>query len=118
MNIRGRHRVRRIFMDIRDRIEFYRNKRGWSRLKLAEMLEISYTALKNWYNEKQCQPSLRTIQKACAVFDITMTEMFSGVSSEESELSIEKRALLEVYDKLSPRNKKVVMALAKGLAEE
>ena len=105
-------------MDIRDRIEFYRNKRGWSRLKLAEMLEISYTALKNWYNEKQCQPSLRTIQRACMVFDVTMAEMFSGVPSEKSELSVEQTALLEIYDKLSPKNRKVVLNLAKGLVDE
>lgn len=105
-------------MDIRDRIEFYRNKRGWSRLKLAEMLEISYTALKNWYNEKGCQPSLHTIEKACEVFDVTMAEMFSGISGSKSELSTDQMALLEVYDKLSPKDKQVVLTLIKGLCDK
>ena len=105
-------------MYIRDRIEFYRNKRGWSRLKLAEMLEISYTALKNWYNEKGCQPSLHTIEKACEVFDVTMAEMFSGISGSKSELSTDQMALLEVYDKLSPKDKQVVLTLIKGLSDK
>lgn len=105
-------------MDVRVTIEYYRNKRGWSKLKLAEMLEISYTALKNWYNEKQCQPSLRTIQRACIVFGITMAEMFSGVPESKSGLSVEQMALLEVYDQLSPKNRKVVLDLAKNLVEE
>lgn len=105
-------------MDIRDRIEFYRNKCGWSRLKLAEMLEISYTALKNWYNEKQCQPSLRTIQRACEVFNVTMAEMFSGISESRSELRADQMALLEVYEKLSQKNREVVLTLVKGLVAD
>lgn len=105
-------------MDIRDRIDFYRNKHGWSRLKLAEMLEISYTALKNWYNEKQCQPSLRTIQRACVVFNVTMAEMFSGISDSRSELGEDQMALLEIYNRLSAKNRKIVLDLAKALADE
>ena len=52
------------------------------------------------------------------MFGVTMAEMFSGIPESKSELSTDQVALLEVYDKLSPKNKQVVLTLIKGLSDK
>lgn len=103
-------------MDIRKRIDELRKEKGWSRSELAHKLEISYTALKNWYNGKDCMPALKTVYKVCTVFGMTSAELFAD--AEEDRLSADQIAWLELYLNLSDKQKKTVLALAKSLAEE
>ncbi len=103
-------------MDVRERIDELRKSRDWSRTVLARKLGISYISLKNWYNEKNYMPSLRTIDDVCSLFEITKAQLFyDGEVDETDEGQI---ILNETYKKLSPNNRKILVKIAKDLLDE
>ncbi len=100
-------------MDIRIRLDQLRRRRGWSKSKLAEELGISYTALKNWYNEKNHMPSLRVIEEASRVFGMSKAQLFADRNADE--LSEEQIALLELFGRLSAKQQRNVIEIIKNL---
>lgn len=100
-------------MDIRIRIDELRKQRGMTRLELAAKLDISYTALKNWYNQQDSMPSLKTIYRVCNIFNISAAELFAD--TETDNLSADQIAWLELYDKLPSAQKSIILTLAKSL---
>ena len=64
-------------MDVRLKIDMMRIQRGWSRSELAKKIGISYTALQNWYNEKDYMPTLRVIDEICNVFEIMFISLLT-----------------------------------------
>ena len=100
-------------MDIRVRIDQLRIERGWTRADLAREAGISYTAVKNWYNEKDHMPSLRVIDDICAAFKITKAQLFADVDTDN--LREDQVALLELFEKLSEEQKKSVLGIVKDI---
>ena len=101
-------------MDIRERIDVLRKERGWTRADLARETGISYTAIKNWYNEKDHMPSLKVIDDICIAFGITKAQLFTEV--ETDNLREDQVALLEFYEKLTPNKKQIVIDIIKNIA--
>lgn len=100
-------------MDIRIRIDQLRIKNGWSKSKLAEELGISYTALKNWYNDKNHMPSLRVIEEASKVFKMSKAQLFADCNIDK--LNENQIALLELFDQLTEKQQKNVIEIIKNL---
>ena len=48
-------------MDIKQRIDELRIKKGWSLSRLALEIGVSDNTVYSWYNEKKYQPSRKTI---------------------------------------------------------
>ena len=96
-------------MDIRIKIDILRKEKGWSRSELAKKIGISYTAVKNWYNSKDFMPSLRVIEDVCNVFEISKAQLFSDVNLDK--LSGDQIELLNMYDKLSAKQKENVLKM-------
>lgn len=103
-------------MDIRIRIDKLRQERGWSRLEFARKIHISYTALKNWYSEADCMPSLRVLEEVCRAFDMTMSELFADVDGKS--LRADQIVLLDLYDKLDDKQRANIILIIKALLPE
>lgn len=103
----------RLIMDIRSKIDMLREERGWSRSELAKKIGISYTALQNWYNEKDYFPSLKVIDEICHVFDITKARLFADIDT--AELSGDQMELLDLYDKLTEKQKEGILQIIKAI---
>lgn len=101
-------------MDVRLKIDRLRAERGWSRSELAKRLGISYTAVKNWYNEKNYMPSLKVIEDACVAFGITPAALFAD--PEQDALREDQMQLLELYERLRPELRKNVIDIMKNLS--
>ena len=100
-------------MDVRVKIDVLRRNRGWTRADLARKIGVSYTAVKNWYNEKNFYPSLRAVDDICNVFQITKAQLFSDI--ELDNLTEDQIGVLELYNRLSEEKKKVVIEILKVL---
>ena len=64
-------------MDVRQKIDQLRIERGWTRSELAKKIGISYTAIKNWYNEKDYMPSVKVFEDLCVAFGTTPAVLFA-----------------------------------------
>ena len=102
-------------MTIHDRILELMAKHRWTKYKLAKEAGFSPTTVYDWFNEKHYTPDRKSIEAVCLAFGISQAEFYSSV--DESELSPEQTALLELFAKIPESKKKVVFDLLRNMAE-
>ena len=102
-------------MDVRLKIAALRKEKGWSRSEFAKKIGVSYTAVKNWYNDKDYMPSLKVIDDICTAFGITHASLFTDI--DQDELRTDQIELLELYDRLSPKLRRNILDIIKNLIE-
>ena len=63
--------------DILAAILEYRTARGWSEYQLAERSGLPQSTISSWYR-KNMVPSVPSLEKICAAFGITLSQLFSN----------------------------------------
>ncbi|MBE5755939.1 MAG: helix-turn-helix transcriptional regulator [Clostridiales bacterium] len=101
-------------MEILNRINELRNKRGWSIYKLAEESGITQSTLANMFS-RQTLPSLTTLKQLCDAFGITMAQFFQGDSNEFND---EEQLIISNYRKLEKQEKEVIKKLLESILSE
>ena len=101
-------------MEILERINELRNKRGWSIYKLAEEAGITQSTLANMFS-RQTLPSLTTLKQLCEAFGITMAEFFECNSKTFSD---EEQLIISYYRKLSQSEKEVITKLLESILNQ
>ena len=101
-------------MEILNRINELRNKRGWSIYKLAEESGITQSTLANMFS-RQTLPSLTTLKQLCDAFGITMAQFFQGNSNEFND---EEQLIISNYRKLEKQEKEVIKKLLESILSE
>lgn len=96
-------------MDVIERIEELRNKRGWSVYKLATEAGLTQSTLTNMY-ARGTYPSIPTLTAICEALGVTLSQFFSS-HTNETVLSDDETELIGAYRLLSARNKKAVKSL-------
>ena len=100
-------------MDILERIEFYRIKRGWSHYKLAIESGLTQSTLSNMFTRKTL-PSITTLSNICDGLGISLSEFFNN--ENKSVLANDELDLLISYRKLNEKQKEAVKKLCIDLA--
>lgn len=93
------------------------NERNWSMYRLAKEADIPYSSL-NALFQKNNQPTLSTLEKICAGFNISMFEFFSDYPpyrQDTSNLEKDELELLNIYRKLNHSNQKSLLQIAEIL---
>lgn len=98
-------------MDIKQRIDELRIKKGWSLSRLALEIGVSDNTVYSWYNEKKYQPSGKTIEDICNVFNITLAEFYSDIDFDK--LTSKEIVLLEAFRNVSDEDKQRVIEIVK-----
>ena len=98
-------------MDIKQRIDELRIKKGWSLSRLALEIGVSDNTVYSWYNEKKYQPSRKTIEDICNVFNITLAEFYSDIDFDK--LTSKEIVLLEAFRNVSDEDKQRVIEIVK-----
>ena len=88
-------------MDILDRILQLREERHWSEYQLAEKSGLTQSTISTWYR-KNMLPSISSIEKICAAFDISLSQFFLDNGENTVTLSDEQINLLKATAKLEP----------------
>ena len=99
--------------DVLSRIQYEREKRGWTEYALAKNSNLAQSTISSWYR-KQLEPSLSSLENICNGLGITLAQFFSaedytnGLSQDQSEL-------LVFWEQLSPEQRKSLLAFIKSL---
>lgn len=100
--------------DILGRIERERAARNWSEYALAENSGLTQSTISTW-RRKNLQPSVASIEKICGGLGITLAEFFSD--SKSTYLTEEQKGVLELWGKLSPRQRAAIFEMLKSFVE-
>ena len=95
--------------DILGKIEFERQKRNWSEYTLAQNSNLTQSTISTWYRK----PSVASLEKICNGLGITLAQFFSEEDLFQS-LTVEQKELLELWQSLSPIQKRAVIQLLKS----
>ena len=101
-------------MDILEKIDKLRIKKGWTLYKLAEESEITQSTLSNMFIRKT-QPSIATLTNICNGLNISLSEFFA---EESTPPSTEEATMLTNYRKLSNKHKIAINNLIKDLTQD
>ena len=102
-------------MDVKQRIDELRIKRGWTLSKLATEIGVSDTTVYAWVNEQNYQPSRKTIEEVCDVFNITLAEFYSNIDFDN--LKSQEVVLLEAFRKANDEDKEKIIEIVKIFAK-
>ena len=98
-----------VIKDILSAITSLREERGWSEYQLSEHSGLPQSTISSWYR-KNMVPTVPSLEKICAAFGITLSQLFSE-GKEPVSLTNEQRKLLERWSRLSLEQQNVVFAL-------
>lgn len=99
--------------DVIQHIQDLCRERSWTYYRLAKEADIPYSTLNNMINRTNI-PTIPTLQKICDAFGITLSDFFQD-ESENLQLTIGQKELVELYNRLSLEKKRVLKAYMKGL---
>ena len=99
-----------------DKLEQLRQKQDISYYMLAKRGGLSYSSVTNMM-KKGTTPTIYTIERMCAGLGITVSELFSREELFDN-LTEEEKELLILFDEADDRQKKLIVAYAKGLLEK
>lgn len=95
--------------DILAAITSYREARGWSEYQLAERSGLPQSTISSWYR-KNMIPTIPSLEKICAAFGITLSQLFAEGETTVSLTNSQKK-LLEHWARLNEEQQAVVFAL-------
>lgn len=99
--------------DVIEHIKNLCKERGWSYYRLAMQARIPYSTLNNMLHRDNI-PTIPTLQKICDDMGITLSDFFAdGVGG--AHLTSGQKEVLELFSELPQKDKKLLIAYAKGL---
>jgi len=101
------------------RIQFFLDYNHWTLYKLAKVSGISYSSLNNLF-QRNNSPTISTLEKICAGFQISLGEFFDYTENplRSPSLTDEQQELLNAFDTLSIHNKQLLKAYLQGLSQK
>ena len=95
--------------DILGAITRYREERGWTEYQLAERSGLPQSTISSWYR-KNMIPTIPSLEKICAAFGITLSQLFAEGNSPVSLTESQKR-LLDRWSRLNEEQQSAVLGL-------
>ena len=102
-------------MTAKERIDELRVKKGWSLNRLAEEIGLTNSAVYSWYRKGGYSPSIKSIERACEAFEISLTEFYSCVDTES--MDINETLLMDSFRKVPPEEQEKVLKIVKIFEE-
>ncbi len=83
--------------DVLEKINYYRQQKGWSEYYLAERSSIPQSTINSW-NKKNYIPSISSLEKICDAFGITLSQFFAD--NEPLTLTESQKKLIKAAEHL------------------
>lgn len=93
-------------MDVLERIEDLRKKKGWSKNYLAMESGLTQSTLNNLYS-RNTEPKLSTLRAICGAFRISLSDFFKQEENDDE--------LIILVKSLSDENKAALLQLLKNI---
>lgn len=85
--------------------------------ELALRTGLTEVAIRNWFSAANYSPSLVNIERVCTALEIQPFELFCDRGDMVIPLTEEKKALLDKYDNLTPKQKAAIMTMLDSYSE-
>lgn len=95
--------------DVLSAILKLREEKGWSEYMLAERSGLPQSTISSWYC-KNASPTVASLQKICAAFGITMSQLFA-TGGDPVILTENQVQLLRKFSALTPQQQNAVFTL-------
>lgn len=95
--------------DVLAAIVAYREERGWTEYQLAERSGLPQSTISSWYR-KNMIPTIPSLEKICAAFGITLSQLFAEGNAPVS-LTKSQRRLLERWSRLDEEQQQIIFSL-------
>lgn len=99
--------------DILSEIVRLRESRGWSEYQLAERSGLPQSTISSWYR-KNVIPSVASLDKICATFGITLSQLFAE-ENESVTLSDKQKELLKYWAQLDDAQQEALLLFLKRM---
>lgn len=96
-------------MGVIDKIERMREERGWTKYRLADEANLTYSSLMSMY-ARNTPPKLDILEMICTAFGMSLAQFFADGGMAEI-LSPDEKELIRKYRRLSDEKKKAVNIL-------
>lgn len=96
--------------DILNKIDRLRTERNWSIYKLAEEAGLTQSTVANMF-ARDTLPSIKTLEALCSALGISLSEFFT----EDNSSNLEEAMIINAYNKLSQRDKRIIKSLLKAM---
>ena len=96
--------------DILNKIDRLRTVRNWSIYKLAEEAGLTQSTVANMF-ARDTLPSIKTLEALCSALGISLSEFFA----EDNSSNFEDAMIINAYNKLSQRDKRIIKSLLKAM---
>ena len=87
----------------------YRVERGWTEYQLSEKSGLPQSTISSWYR-KNLVPTIPSLEKICAAFGITLSQLFAE-EDDPISLTASQKELLKRWSRLSEDQQAVILAL-------
>ena len=95
--------------DILSAITILREERGWTEYQLAERSGLPQSTISSWYR-KNLVPTVPSLEKICAAFGITLSQLFAEKEDAVS-LTESQKKLLHRWSKLNAEQQAAIFHL-------
>ena len=102
-------------MDVKARLEQLMEERGWTIYRLAKESHIPWSTVRNMFKRNN-DPSLFTLESICKGLGMSLAQFFD--ENNQSGLTDEQRRLLQDWNRLDDRDKRLVSELLASLNEK
>ncbi len=89
------------------------SKHKVSKYRLAQLTDMSQTALANIMNKKSI-PTVPTLERICDAFGISIAQFFAG-EGRRPDLSKEQREIIETWDELGREERRILIQFVRSL---
>lgn len=101
-------------MDVLEKIRKFRIERNWTEYQLAEKSELPQSTISSWYRKNQI-PTIPSLEKICRAFGISLAQFFTDDYAEITALTKQQSELLHQWNKLTEKQKKIIVQLMKEM---
>ncbi|MBR1821084.1 MAG: helix-turn-helix transcriptional regulator [Clostridia bacterium] len=95
--------------DILSAITAYRQARGWTEYQLSVRSELPKSTISSWYRKNMIL-TIPSLEKICAAFGITMSELFAE-GDDPVALTESQKLLLDRWSALNEEQQAVIFQL-------
>ena len=92
------------------RIKELMTAHNMSAYALAQEADLTQNCISNWYGKRQYEPSLSSLEKICAVFDISIAELLSDSNEQMVPLDEELRKVYDDWRKLTIAQRQAIIS--------
>ena len=91
---------------------------GMSAYTLAQEADLTQNCISNWYGKRQYEPSLSSLEKVCAVFDISISELLCDEMDALVPIDEDFKQVLESWHQLTPQQKQAILLHIKSYSHQ